>query len=51
MPADHMWCCACRCPQPALQVRIVHSPSRARKVAHCPHGHAMSQWISRTNHA
>lgn len=44
--AGQMWCCACRCPQPAAHVRVVRSSDRARKVATCPLGHRMSQWIS-----
>ena len=49
MPDGHMWCCACRCPQPAAHVRVVRSSDRARKIATCPLGHQMSQWISRVD--
>lgn len=50
MPDGHMWCCACNCPQPAADVRIVRSPGRARKIATCPRGHTMSQWVSSRSH-
>jgi hypothetical protein len=46
LPEGQMWCCACRCPRLATRVRIVRTANRARKVATCPLGHPMSQWVS-----
>ena len=46
MPIGYMWCCACNSPQLASEFRIERSSGRARKIAMCSCGHAMSQWVS-----
>ena len=49
LPPGHMWCPGCNQPQPfEIHSSIIsHDTGRPRRVALCPRGHSMSQWISR----
>ena len=51
LPPGHMWCPGCHCPQPfdAESVTTDMSGRRPHRTATCPHGHRMSQWVSRRN--